>query len=327
MHQMITKLLITALSLVFFVFCTTSPDQDGEGDENSPEKKALEEAKIEMEVGRGMAGRLLTFYGNYEDPNLVAYLNQIGSYVASYSEFPSRRYMFEVLDSENVNAFACPGGYILITLGALKHARNEAEIAHILGHEIAHVGRKHMFDTLRKMSDEDIEKTNEEMQAKLNIPDSIKARKRPEGEKNKLMEFLGKYLGGSSSMALNVVATAKAGMALMLEKGLGAELEFEADEIGVSNAINAGYHPKALLNFLCRLEQKKNKITSKRCKIVKQKKKRKSDSILDKTHPPAIERVTNIQKTIKKMGIDPTFGAKGKARYKKIVIDRTIKAH
>ena len=48
------------------------------------------------------------------------------------SDFPDGRYMFDIINTEEINAFACPGGYILISKGALRHAENEAELAHIL---------------------------------------------------------------------------------------------------------------------------------------------------------------------------------------------------
>ena len=46
--------------------------------------------------------------------------------------------MFDIINTEEINAFACPGGYILISKGALRHAENEAELAHVLAHEVAH---------------------------------------------------------------------------------------------------------------------------------------------------------------------------------------------
>ena len=66
--------------------------------------------------------------------------------------------MFDILNTEEINAFACPGGYILISKGALRHAENEAELAHVLAHEVAHVGKKHMYDTLKSMTPEEMEK-------------------------------------------------------------------------------------------------------------------------------------------------------------------------
>ena len=72
------------------------------------EAKAMDEYRAEVEVGRNMAGRLLGYYGIIDDDKLVAYVNQVGNYVASYSDFPERKYMFAILKHESVNAFACP---------------------------------------------------------------------------------------------------------------------------------------------------------------------------------------------------------------------------
>ena len=107
-----------------------------------------------------MAGRLLQYYGHYDNEELIKYINEVGLYVSANSDFPDRRYMFDIINTEEINAFACPGGYILISKGALRHAENEAELAHVLAHEIAHVGKKHMFDRLKSMTPEEMEKTS-----------------------------------------------------------------------------------------------------------------------------------------------------------------------
>lgn len=325
-HFDVIRIFLVLLIAISIESCSSKKEESSLDNVNSEESNALEQAKLEMEVGRGMAGRLLAFYGKYDDESLVSYVNQVGSYVSTYSKYPERRYMFEVLDSESINAFACPGGYIFVTIGAIKHAKNEAELASILAHEVAHVGEKHMFNTLNKMSEEDITKTNKEMDKKLNIPESVAVRKRPDGGKNAFMEFIGKYLGGSSAV-LNVVQTAKAGMALILDKGLGAKLEYDADILGVTYATNAGYHPKALTGYLCRLENQKNKINSSRCRNLSKTIAKKSDSILEKTHPPIRDRVVKIKSTLKGMGLLKAYGAKGTSRFKKNVASVPMKAH
>ena len=122
---------------------------------------------------------------------------------------------------------------------------------------------------------------------------------------------MARYLSGSAA-GLSVLAAAKAGMSLILEKGLGAELEYEADSEGVSYAVSAGYDPRALEQYLCRLESLKGRT----CKT-KAKKKGKPKDILDKTHPTVADRIINIKKTLAKMNADEIVGAKGTARFKK----------
>ena len=223
------------------------------------EQRLLEDYKAEIEVGRNMAGRLMAFYGEYLDEGLVQYLNQVGRNVANNGDYPNRKYMFAVLDSDSVNAFACPGGYILITRGTVQSAQNEAELAAILGHETAHVGRQHMFKTLKTMNNEKLAKEEEE-KAKKRRPDKYsRARARPIPNNNESGAMLAKILTTASGAGLGILQAAKAGMGLLLEKGLDKNLEYEADREGVKYAIRAGYDPKALDHFLVRLAESKKK--------------------------------------------------------------------
>ena len=97
--------------------------------------------------------------------------------------------MFDIINTEEINAFACPGGYILISKGALRHAENEAELAHVLAHEIAHVGKKHMFDTLNQMTPEQMEKTSKEAEKKYGFDPDKEVRKRPDPEQSEVGEL------------------------------------------------------------------------------------------------------------------------------------------
>ncbi len=278
------------------------------------QQKVLDEAHAEMEIGRNMAGRLLKFYGAYPDEKLVRYVNEVGLYVAKFSEYPERRFMFDIYNSETVNAFACPGGYILVSLGAIRTASNEAELAHILGHEVAHVGHKHMFNTLNKMSKEDLDKAAKDSENVAQLPEELKARMRPEPEDSAFGALVARYMAGSTA-GLNVLQAAKAGMSLILEKGLGAELELEADRDGTKYAINAGYNPKALINFLCRLETDKGKPKDYCLKPVQKDLASGKLSVLDRTHPPVPERVANIKDVLITMKAEDIIGAKGKKRF------------
>jgi len=263
------------------------------------EAKAVDEYRAEVEIGRNMAGRLLAYYGVVDSPKLLGYLNQLGSYVASYSDYPDRRYMFAILKHESVNAFACPGGYILVTMGAIRNARNEAELAMVLGHEITHVGKKHMFDALKKMKEADLKKAADARKLD-NFPASMKVRERPVAESTAFGSKMAQYISGSSGASLNILVAAQAGMTLLTEKGLGKDLEFEADHEGVKYAIRAGYEPQALIQYLKRLESAKNE------KKVKN---------LEKTHPPLPERIKRIAALLKTLKADEIIGATGQQRF------------
>lgn len=278
----------------------------------SEKEKKLEEARAEMEIGRNMAGRLIKYYGAYPDEKLVRYVNEVGGLVSRYSDYPDRKFMFEVYYSDDVNAFACPGGYILVSLGAIKNASNEAELAHVLGHEIAHVGKKHMFNALSKMSEDELKKASEAKSKFDDEPMELKARRRPTPEQSEFGSLVARYISGSSA-GLNILQAAKAGMSLITEKGLGADLEFEADREGTKIATNAGYYSKGLVNFLCRIEVHRGHAPD-YC-LQKQNEKEPPKSVLDRTHPSIPDRVLNIKGVLQAMRANEVIGAKGRKRY------------
>ena len=297
------KRLLLHASWYILMSCTKSgrPQEQVDSNLSEAEIQIVDEMRAEVEIGRNMAGRLLGYYGRIEDDRLNVYLNQVANYVASYSDYPDRRYMVGILKHESVNAFACPGGYVLVTMGALRHARSEAELAAILGHEVAHVGKKHMFDTLRKMKQDEMEEAAKN-QAHGNLKDPIlTARKRLVPESSVIGAELARYLSGSAGAGFNILKAAQAGMTLMTEKGLDKELEYEADHEGVKYAIRAGYEPKAMVVFLSRLEEKNKKIKN-----------------LEKTHPPVEARKKAIAKLLKSLKAVEIIGASGSERFEKV---------
>jgi len=84
-----------------------------------------------------------SFGGIYNNKSLQTYISNLGNKIASNSEMPNIRWTFTILDNPLVNAFALPGGYVYVTRGLLSLANDEAEIASVLGHEIAHVTARH----------------------------------------------------------------------------------------------------------------------------------------------------------------------------------------
>jgi len=106
----------------------------------------------EYYVGRAVAATILGKYRVYRNERLTRYINEVGQAVALASDRPFTYggYRFAVLDTDEVNALACPGGIVFITRGMLKRAQNEEELSAILAHEVGHVNHKDGLGTIQR---------------------------------------------------------------------------------------------------------------------------------------------------------------------------------
>lgn len=175
----------------------------------------------EIALGREITGSLLGAAPLVKDAALQQYVNKIGRWVASQSERENLPWKFGVIDSADINAFAAPGGYVLITKGLYQKLQNEAQLASVLGHEIAHVVKKHQLKVLQK-------------QQLLNAGSSW------------LKEKFGK-----TKLADKAIGTG----AEISARGLDKDAEFEADRMGMVLAARAGYDAFALAEVLQTISQ------------------------------------------------------------------------
>ena len=97
----------------------------------------------ETQMGREGYPAVVAEYGLYQDSTTQRYVEGVGRRLAKVSHLPDLDWHFTVIDDPSVNAFAMPGGYIYITRGILAHLNSEAQLAGVLGHEIAHVTHRH----------------------------------------------------------------------------------------------------------------------------------------------------------------------------------------
>lgn len=182
--------------------------------------KALKEPSEsdEIEIGKGVAANLLGAAPPVNDPALQAYVNRVGQWVAMHTDRPSLPWHFAVLDTDGVNAFATPGGYVFITRGLLLRLRDEAELAGVLAHEVSHVVEKHALKTMRK--------------GKLAglAGDALSSYAEKKGK-----EELTKIVSAGTEI---------------YARGLDKEDEFAADRAGVVIATRAGYDPYGLPSVL-----------------------------------------------------------------------------
>ena len=102
-------------------------------------------------IGRTVAATVLIKYRPQPDQNLNRYLNEMGQALAQFSTRPETfgGYHFLLLDSDEINAFAAPGGLILVTRGLVQCCRNEDQLAAVLAHEIGHVEKMHGLRAIR----------------------------------------------------------------------------------------------------------------------------------------------------------------------------------
>jgi predicted Zn-dependent protease len=172
----------------------------------------------EIAVGREVAGRTLGAAPLVNDPELQAYLNRVGRWVAAQTERPDLPWHFGVIDSPAINAFAAPGGYVLVTRGLYEILDDESQLAGVLGHEIGHIVRRHHITVMQQSA---------AVSAGAKIAQS----------------------GDRSYLVNNLIGTG----AEVFARGLDKDAEFEADRIGVVLAARAGYNPFALIEVLHKL--------------------------------------------------------------------------
>jgi beta-barrel assembly-enhancing protease len=192
---------------------TTQPAPPAEPEFNWKNPSQAEE----IALGREITGSVLGAAPLVKDEALQKYVNQVGRWVASQSERPDLPWKFGVIDSADLNAFAAPGGYVLITKGLYQKMSNEAQLAGVLGHEIAHVVKKHQLKVLQKQQ---------------------------------LVGYgagkLSGLFGKKNKLAKKVVGTG----AEISARGLDKEAEFEADRMGMVLATRAGYDAFGLPDVL-----------------------------------------------------------------------------
>lgn len=115
----------------------------------SRELMLISEAQ-EIEMGEQYDKEVVASIGQYPDPALQTYIQNLGARLAATTERPKLPWTFRVVDDAAVNAFAVPGGYIYVTRGILAHLNSEAELVGVVGHEIGHVTARHTASQLSK---------------------------------------------------------------------------------------------------------------------------------------------------------------------------------
>lgn len=134
-HKLL-KISLLGSAALFLLSCATNPVTGRQDFVTMTEGQ-------EVQLGNTYHKQLLKQYPLYNDPELQAYINDIGQRLASKSHRSNLNFKFYLVDSPQVNAFAVPGGHIYITRGIMAYMQDEAQLAGVIGHEIGHVTARH----------------------------------------------------------------------------------------------------------------------------------------------------------------------------------------
>ncbi len=193
-------------------------------------ERSFEDFTPEQEyyIGRSVGATVLDRYPTYDNEDANEYVATIGEILALSSQRPGvyAGYSFQILDDEEINAFATPGGHIFITRGMMQLARNEDELAAVLAHEIGHIQERHGLQSIRTSR----------------ITSALTS-----------TAITGVYLAGSEEIAelTDIFSDSIDDVTQTLfTRGYSRASEEEADTAAVEILRKAGYSPRALLTFL-----------------------------------------------------------------------------
>lgn len=222
----------------------------------------------EYYVGRAVAARLLSQYRLLENKRLTDYVNQVGQVVALHSDKPQTYggYHFAILDTNEMNAFACPGGIIFITKGMLNAVKNEDELAAVLAHEVGHVSHQDGIAAIKK--------------ARWTEAVTIIGTKAAAEYGSKDLASLVSIFEGSID---DIVKT-------LVVNGYGQSQELDADKAALGYLASAGYNPGALRDFIGRIIEKG----------------KGTEGGLLKTHPATSDRLQEVGNNMPSVKADPS---------------------
>lgn len=187
-------------------------------------KKQLVLMSEEQEIAMGKESdpQIIAQYGLYNDEKLQNFITTKGREMAAISHRPNLDYQFKIVDSEVLNAFAVPGGYVYFTRGIMAHFNNEAEFAGVLGHEIGHITARHSVSQQTK-----------QLLGQVGLIGSMI-----------LVPQLGEFAEPLSQ-----------GLGVLFLK-FGRDAERQSDDLGVEYSSKIGYDAQEMAGFFNTLERK-----------------------------------------------------------------------
>jgi predicted Zn-dependent protease len=232
----------------------------------------------EYYIGRAVSAMILSQYSVYKNDALTKYVNRVGNAVAIHSDRPETYagYHFLILNTEEVNAMAAPGGFIFISKGLLKRCKDEEMLGTILAHEVGHVSGKHGLRSIKKSRLIDAFRIIGAEASKRYAPENLA----------QLTEIFEDALGDIAEK--------------LIERGYDRKYEYEADELSVKISARTGYDAHGLLDFLDTMVDDTSSESSKGW---------------FKTHPSAEDRIGRVKKVIASSKTKPARNSERTARF------------
>jgi beta-barrel assembly-enhancing protease len=256
---------IIYLSFVILIAgCASRPNRKGILSQELP--LTLDDLS-EIREGEKNNDKVLWEYRVYESPQLEKYVNQLAANIAEVSTRPHLPYHVVLLDTDEVNFFGGPGGYIYITRGFFNFLESESELAGAIAHEIAHIGN-YEYATIPHLS-----------KMKTAYSALLKGSE------------LAKDSVGTYGTAMNIGLKNIGNYGPKVVKRFTKDQEIQADERAIDYLVKAGYDPRGFQNFIDRLSKVEMQNVG---KFV----------ILMNTHPPFVDRRKVMSERIKNLSLE-----------------------
>ena len=245
--------------------------------------KAFEEITPEQEyyIGRAVSANILATYKiQTSKPAMTAYVNRICNALIINSPRPEifNGYHANILDADEINAFATSGGHIFVTRGLINSTTSEDTLAAVIAHEISHIQLQHGLKAI---------KNNRITQALIVTGSSAASAATGSYKLSEMLDIFDESIG-------EIVTT-------MVSNGYSQKQEFEADTMAMELLALAGYEPSSLIDVLKVLEKNQSS----------------QPGGFNKTHPTPAQRISNAQKTVKNNTV-PDTRLYREARYREV---------
>jgi predicted Zn-dependent protease len=221
--------------------------------------KSFEDITPQQEyyIGRTVGARILQKYKPYDNPAANRYVNTLGQTLAQASDLPETYggYHFLIQDSDEINAFAAPGGFIFVTRGILRCCQHEDAVAAVLAHEIGHVQSHHGLQAIKKSR----------------VTDALTTLA-AEGTKTFGNEELASLTQTFEDSISDITST-------LVVNGYSRAFEYQADSGAVNILYRTGYNPSGLVDMLNVMDQRL----------------KSGGNDFVKTHPSPTKRISEIE--------------------------------